>query len=268
MPRAFAHRGWHIGELAGLENSLAAFRRAADEGYQHIETDVHATADGVVVAHHDGTLDRTTDRAGAIHTLPWSQVARARIGGREPVSRIEEVFEELPGVRFNIDVKSDDAVEPMVRAIERTGAFDRVALASFSARRLARIRRLAGPRLAMAMGPISAGLVWFNGRLPFLPAHPMKALTRGVMAQVPQRQGWIELVSAAYVRAAHRLGAEVHVWTVDAAEQMHALFDIGVDGIVTDRPDTLRDVLRERGAWPGGSGFSAGPSPSMRPSTS
>lgn len=261
-PRAFAHRGWHIGELAGLENSLAAFRRAFREGYLHIETDVHATSDGVVVVSHDQTLDRTTDRGGEIRRLPWSEVKRARIGGREFVSRLEEVFEELPDARFNVDVKSDDAVEPVIRAIRRVGAFDRVALASFSARRLNRLRRLGGPRLAMAMGPVSAGVVWANSKLPFV---SLRALTRGMMAQVPSRYWGLAVVGAAFVQAAHRIGAEVHVWTVDDAMQMRALLDMGVDGIVTDRPDTLRDVLRERGAWPG---LSAEPSPSTPPATS
>lgn len=262
-PRAFAHRGWHIGDLDGLENSLAAFRRACQEGYTHVETDVHATSDDVVVVHHDPTLDRTTDRGGEIGKLRWSEVRRARIGGREAVSRIEDVLEELPEGRFNIDVKSDAAVEPMVRAIQRVGAFDRVALASFSARRLARIRRLGGPKLAMAMGPVSAGVVWANSRVPFV---SLKALTRGMMAQVPRRYWGLAVVGAAFVQAAHRIGAEVHVWTVDEAAEMRALLDMGVDGIVTDRPDTLRDVLRERGVWPGG--LSAGPSPSTQPSTS
>lgn len=261
-PRAFAHRGWHIGELDGLENSLAAFRRAVDEGYTYVETDVHASADGVVVVHHDPTLDRTTDRAGTIAELPWDEVRRASIGGKEPICRLEEVFEELPGVNFNIDVKSDAAVEPVVRAIQRTGAIHRVALASFSSSRLARIRKLGGPQLTSAMGPQSVVTAWAGGLLPFL---PVRGFVKGVMAQVPQQYGRLRVVDASFVRAIHRLGAEVHVWTIDDAEQMRTLLDIGVDGIVTDRPDTLREVLRERGAW---REVSSGPSLAKPPATS
>jgi len=262
-PRAFAHRGWHIDELDGLENSLAAFRRAVDEGYRYVETDVHASADGVVVVHHDPTLDRTTDRAGEIVKLPWSEIRRASIGGAEPVSRLEEVFEELPDTQFNVDVKSDAAVEPVIRAIRRTGAVDRVALASFSSRRLARIRKLGGPELTSAIGPQSVVTAWAGGLLPFL---PVRSFVKGVMAQVPQGYGRLRVVDASFVRAIHRLGAEVHVWTIDDAEQMRTLLDIGVDGLVTDRPDILRDVLRERDGWPGD--VSAEPSPSTRPATS
>lgn len=257
-PRAFAHRGWHVGDLDGLENSLSAFRRAVDEGYTYVETDVHATSDGVVVVNHDPSLDRTTDRAGMIGELPWSEVRRAKISGIEPVSRLEEVFEELPKARFNIDVKSDAAAEPVIRAIRRTGAVDRVALASFSSRRLARLARLGGRHLAVAMGPKGVAATFCRGLLPFLPLRG-----RGVMAQVPQRFGRLTVVDRGFVRAVHRLGAEVHVWTIDDPVQMHALLDLGVDGIVTDRPDLLRDVLRERNAW-----VSAAPYPSTPPATS
>lgn len=247
VPRAFAHRGWHIDDLHGMENSLPAFRRAADEGYHHIETDVHATSDGTLVVHHDDTLDRTTDRTGSIGTLTWSDVRRAKIGGREPVSRLEDVLEEMPDAHFNVDIKTDAAVEPFLRTIRRCKAFDRVAAASFSARRLARIRRLGGPQLVQAMDPVSAGVVWASSKIPLV---PIGFLAKGAMAQVPLRQGRLNVVSPAFVRRAHRMGAEVHVWTVDDAPTMRTLLDIGVDGIITDRPDILRMVLRERGAWP------------------
>ncbi|MPY96945.1 MAG: glycerophosphodiester phosphodiesterase [Actinophytocola sp.] len=247
VPRAFAHRGWHIDDLHGMENSLPAFHRAADEGYHHIETDVHATSDGVVVVHHDDTLDRTTDRTGSINTLTWSDARRAKIAGREPVSRLEDVLEELPNAHFNVDIKTDAAVEPFLRTIRRCNAVDRVAAASFSARRLARIRRLGGPQLVQAMDPVSAGVVWATSKIPLV---PIGFLAKGAMAQVPLRQGRLSVVSPAFVRRAHRMGAEVHVWTVDDAPTMRSLLDIGVDGIITDRPDILRMVLRERGAWP------------------
>lgn len=245
VPRAFAHRGWHIDDLHGMENSLPAFRRAAAEGYHHIETDVHATSDGVLVVHHDETLDRTTDRGGAVGSLRWSEVRGAKIGGTEPVSRLEDVLEELPDAHFNVDIKSDAAVEPFLRAVRRCDAFDRVAAASFSARRLARVRRLGGPRLVLAMDPVSAGVVWATSKAPI----PLNFLARGAMAQVPLRHGRVSVVSLAFVRRAHRMGAEVHVWTVDDAATMRRLLDIGVDGIISDRPDVLRTVLLERGAW-------------------
>jgi glycerophosphoryl diester phosphodiesterase len=246
-PRAFAHRGWHVGDLKGMENSLSAFRRAIDEGYQYLETDVHATADGVVVVHHDSSLDRTTDTRGLVAALPWKSVRGAKIGGREPISRLEDLLEELPHALLNIDVKSDAAVEPVVETLRRTGAVGRVCLASFSDSRLQRLRSRVGPRLMTSMGPRSVAALWAAGRV-WAP-RAWRAI-RGRMAQVPVQQGRLTVVDRRLVSAAHRRGMEVHVWTIDEAPQMHQLLDLGVDGLVTDQPEILRDVLRARGTWP------------------
>ncbi|MDQ0381717.1 glycerophosphoryl diester phosphodiesterase [Amycolatopsis thermophila] len=251
LPRAFAHRGWHLDDLAGLENSLPAFQRAVAEGYSYVETDVHATADGVVVVHHDALLDRTTDAHGPIAKQTWSSVRRAKIGGRTPVPRLEDVLEELPDTRFNIDIKTSRAVVPFVRTIERMGAFDRVAAAAFSDSRLAAIRKLAGPKLITSMGPRSAAVLWASGWLPWA---RLGFLARGEMAQVPARQGAMTVIDRGLVRSAERAGAEVHAWTINDRGHMERLLDMGVHGIVSDRPDVLRDVLRERGAWPPSAG--------------
>jgi len=246
LPRAFAHRGWHLDDLAGMENSLPAFRRAVAEGYRYVETDVHATSDGVVVVHHDASLDRTTDGHGEIATQMWAQLKDVKVGGQAPLSRLEDVLEELPEARFNIDVKANQAVAPFVRTIERMGAYDRVAAASFSDSRLARLRRLAGPKLATAMGPRSVLVLWLNGWAPLL---PLGGLAPGFLAQVPVRQSGLTIVDRSFVKAAEKAGVEVHVWTIDDPAEMRRLLDLGVHGIVTDRPDLLRDVLVERGAW-------------------
>ena len=248
-PRAFAHRGWHLGELAGMENSLRAFRRAADEGYTYLETDVHATADGVVVVHHDGTMERTTDGRGLVGAQPWSAVRGVRINGIEPVCRLADVLEELPHVKINIDVKADSAISPILDLLRRTNTWDRVCLASFSERRLARLRAGGGPRLLTGLGPRSAAALRVRSWVPWLrPAPPV----RGRLAQLPRRQGPLTVVDPVLLRHAHRLGIEVHVWTVNAAEDMVELLDLGVDGLVTDRPDVLRAVLTARGLWPSG----------------
>ncbi|HEX6345404.1 glycerophosphodiester phosphodiesterase family protein [Umezawaea sp.] len=245
-PRAYAHRGWHLDDLSGMENSLSGFRRAATEGYRYLETDVHATSDGVVVVHHDRTLDRTTDRSGAVAEQPWSSVGRAMIGGREKITRLADLLEELPEALFNIDVKADSAVEPVLAVLRRSGAMGRVCLASFSDTRLARLRRLGGPRLLTSMGPRSVGALWMAGRVPVA-----GLAVRGVLAQVPAARGRLRVVDRRFVRAAHLRGSEVHVWTVDDREEMARLLDLGVDGLVTDRPDVLRDVLRAREVWAG-----------------
>jgi glycerophosphoryl diester phosphodiesterase len=244
-PRAFVHRGWHMADLAGMENSLSAFRRAWQEGYRYLETDVHATSDGVVVVHHDPALDRTTDRRGRIAALPWRTVRQARIGGREPVSRLEELLEELPGALLNIDVKTEAAIDPLVTTLRRTNALHRVCVASFSEARLTKVRRSAGDGLLTSMGVGAITRLWVSGRLP--------ALFRGAryqrIAQVPLRQGRLTVVDRHLLEGARRRGIEVHVWTIDDAAQMHELLDLGVDGIMTDHPGVLKDVLRERGVW-------------------
>jgi glycerophosphoryl diester phosphodiesterase len=246
-PRAFAHRGWHLGELAGMENSLAAFRRAVDEGYSYLEADVHATADGVVVVHHDETLERTTDAVGTVAGQPWSVVRRALVAGHEPVCRLDDLIEELPTAKINVDVKADPAVGPVLELLRRTNAWDRVCLASFSEDRLNRLRRQGGERLLTGIGSRSAVALRMRAWAPWLTRPPI----RGSLAQLPLRQGRVRVVDAGLVRYAHRLGIEVHVWTIDSPAEMTELLELGVDGLVTDRPDVLRDILRARGAWPG-----------------
>ncbi|MFI6152811.1 glycerophosphodiester phosphodiesterase [Kitasatospora sp. NPDC051170] len=251
-PLAFAHRG---GDLGHPENSLAAFEAAVALGYRYLETDVHATADGVLVAFHDTRLDRVTDRSGAVAELPWETVRAARIGGTEPVPLLEDLLGAFPDARFNIDVKAEPAIGPLVEAIRRTDAWDRVCVGGFSDSRLAAVRAAAGPRLATSLGPrevarlrlgsLAGGLLGglLGGRAPYT----------GICAQVPERHKGVRVVDRAFVRAAHRLGLQVHVWTVDDPTRIRALLDLGVDGIMADRIDVLRDVLGERGCWAAGS---------------
>ncbi|GAB2629351.1 glycerophosphodiester phosphodiesterase [Streptomyces capparidis] len=250
LPLAFAHRG---GAADGRENSLAAFANAVRLGYRYLETDVHATSDGVPVAFHDPTLDRVTDRAGAIRELPWSEVRRARIGGSEPVPRIEEVIDAFPEARINIDVKAPEAVAPLVEALRRTGAWERVCVGSFSEARIAAVRGLCGPRLATSLGPrgvLALRLRSLAGRVP-LDRLLGSALRRGaVCAQVPEHSSGVRLVDRAFLRAAHTRGLQVHVWTVNDPARMRRLLDLGVDGLITDNVEGLRAVLTERGAWP------------------
>ena len=152
QPRAFAHRGWHVGELAGLENTAVAFERAVAEGYHYLETDVHLTADGVLVAFHDSSLDRVTGRPGRIADLPWREVQAARIGDREPIPLLADLLHDFPTACFNVDAKSDAAVVPLAEAIRGAGAEHRVCVASFSDRRLARLRAAIGPTVASSVG--------------------------------------------------------------------------------------------------------------------
>ncbi|GHE02489.1 glycerophosphodiester phosphodiesterase [Streptomyces alanosinicus] len=240
-PIAFAHRG---GAADGIENTVAQFRRAVEMGYRYIETDVHATADGRLVAFHDSTLDRVTDGAGRIADLPWEDVRHARVGGREPVPLFEELLETFPEVRWNVDIKTEPALRPLLELIERTDAWDRVCAGSFSEARVLRAQRLAGPRLATSFG--TRGVLSLRLRSWGLPAAVRRS---AVAAQVPEAQSGVPVVDQRFVRAAHALGLQVHVWTINEPERMHRLLDLGVDGIMTDHIDTLRKVMQDRGAW-------------------
>ncbi|MET7987186.1 glycerophosphodiester phosphodiesterase [Streptomyces sp. NPDC005281] len=240
-PIPFAHRG---GSADGLENTLAQFRRAVDAGYRYIETDVHATADGRLVAFHDTTLDRVTDGAGRIADLPWEDVRRARVAGKEPVPLFEELLEELPEVRWNIDVKAEPALLPLLDLIGRTDAWDRICVGSFSEARVTRAQHLAGPRLATSFG--TRGVLNLRLRSWGVPAAVRRS---AIAAQVPETQSGVPVVDRRFVRAAHARGLQVHVWTVNESERMHRLLDLGVDGIMTDHIDTLRKVLEDRGTW-------------------
>ncbi|MEV5982986.1 glycerophosphodiester phosphodiesterase [Streptomyces sp. NPDC052114] len=240
-PLALAHRG---GAADGLENTAAAFRRAVDLGYRYIETDVHATADGRLVAFHDATLDRVTDRGGRIVDLPWSEVRRARVAGSEPVPLFDELLEAFPEVRWNVDVKAEPALRPLLDLLRRADAWDRVCVGSFSEARVARAQRLAGPRLATSLG--TRGVAALRLLSYGVPTAPRRS---AVCAQVPETHGGIRVVDRRFVRAAHARGMQVHVWTVNDADRMRALLDLGVDGIVSDHIETLREVLKDRGTW-------------------
>ncbi|ALV46711.1 glycerophosphodiester phosphodiesterase [Arthrobacter alpinus] len=244
-PLAIAHRGY---SREGLENSLKAFRAALELGYHYVETDINSTADGVAVVFHDSTLDRTTDQKGSISELPWSKVSTARIGGTEPIATLDEFFAALPTARFNIDVKDAGSVAPLVSAIERYSLHDRVCIASFSDRRRRKV--LAGLTRPAASSPGKRLLMAYFFLEAWLPKVMLRALMRRVdVLQIPRSFKKLELVTEAKVRRAHGLGLKVHVWTIDDPAQMHELFDLGVDGIMTDRSDLLAEVMRQRGYW-------------------
>jgi glycerophosphoryl diester phosphodiesterase len=239
---AFAHRGGAL-EHAPFENTMVAFQAAVDLGYRYLETDVHVTADGALLAFHDDRLDRVTDRAGVIGELPLREVQAARVGGKEPIPLLEDLLGAFPEVRINIDPKHDRAVEPLAATIMRTASQDRVCCGSFSDRRLSKLRKLVGPRLCTSLGPGATARLRaasYGAPVGRLPAP---------CVQVPHRYRGRALTDQRFVDAAHRLGLQVHVWTVDDEAEMTELLDMGVDGIMTDRPSLLREVLVARGSW-------------------
>lgn len=239
-PIPFAHRG---GASEAPENTLAAFQYAVDLGYRYLETDVHVTADGVLVAFHDDVLDRVTDRTGVIRELPWSEVSKARVDGREPIPLLEDVLGTWSDVRVNIDPKADDSVEALIEVIRRTASLDRVCVGSFSDERIDQVRRALGSDLCTGMGPDElVGLIKaFEGE---------DVEFRSQAAQIPPTDPkGRPLCTPEFVETAHRCGIQVHVWTIDDPDEMHRLLDMGVDGIMTDQPAVLREVFEARGIW-------------------
>ena len=253
---AFAHRGGaHHPDIAGLENTLAAFDHAVKLGYQYLETDVHTTSDGVLLAFHDDVLDRVTSRVGPVAGTPYVDLADALIGGREPIPTMADLLDHFPRTRFNIDLKSETAVSLLADLVERTRSHDRVCVGSFSDSRLRSFRRLVSRPVATSYGPVGVGLS------RFAPRSLAETVLRGrgnalqVPHRLPARMGrplaGLTVVNERFVQRAHASGRPVHVWTVDDPAEMHHLLDLGVDGLMTDRTDVLRDVLVSRGQWMG-----------------
>ena len=244
---AMAHRGGAMHpDIPGVENTLHAFRHAVALGYHYLETDVQVTRDGVLLAFHDADLGRVTDAVGLIGELGAAEIDRARIGRHHGIPTMAGLLEEFPRVRFNIDIKAAGAVQPLADLLERTGAQDRVCVGSFSQRRLDAFRAATSGRVATSASPAEVALF---AALPS--GRAARLATRGRVAalQVPHRRGRLRVVTPGLVRRAHAAGAHVHVWTVDEPAEMEELLDLGVDGLITDRTDVLKDVLIRRGQW-------------------
>jgi glycerophosphoryl diester phosphodiesterase len=239
-PLAFAHRG---GSLEAEENTPAAFAHAAGLGFRYIETDVHASSDGVAVVFHDSTLERMTGERGRIGDRTFSELARMRTRGGEPIARLEDVLTSFPEIRFNIEPKSDEVVVPLAEAIRRCGAIDRVCVGCFDVRRTLRMRELLGERLCWSPGYRGVLKTWLAGwGLPFR-AGGFPAL------QIPPAWQGIPLATPRLVAAAHASGIQVHVWTIEEEAEMERLLDMGVDGLMSGRPGRLKAVLERRGQW-------------------
>jgi glycerophosphoryl diester phosphodiesterase len=237
---AFAHRG---GALEAPENTLKAFQYAVDLGYAYIETDAYATRDGVLVSFHDDRLDRVTDSRGKIEELAWNDLKAARIDGKEPIPLMEDLLARWPHMRINIDPKHDQAVAPLIALIRRMGVEDRVCIGSFSGKRIRQVQDAFDGRVCTSLGP--------GGVLKLKSASlgvPMGHMLEGC-AQVPVVANGVTVVTRRFVEAAEKRNMQVHVWTIDDEAEMNRLIDIGVHGLMTDRPSLLKKVLVERKLW-------------------
>ncbi len=243
--RAIAHRGGG----GAVENTLVAFERAVDRGYRHLETDVHVTADGVLVVSHDPTLARVAGDPRPIATLTRAELASVRVDGREPVPTFDELVTAFPDARLTVDLKVDGAVGPMLHTLERRPELlGRVCIGAFTGARVRTLRRRFGPALMTAATPGEIVRLLAAVRLRRRPPR----LTAGVVA-VPERypEGGrsVAVADAALLAAADDVGLPVHVWTVNDPSRMAALVAAGAAGIVTDELDLLRGTLETLGRW-------------------
>jgi glycerophosphoryl diester phosphodiesterase len=219
----------------------------------YIETDIRVTRDGVVVVFHDETLERTTNGVGRVVDWDWADLSQLDAaynftpdGDSFPlrgkgigISRLDDTFETFPDVNFNIDLKAAKSEWPVADVIVSKGRFDSVLVGGFVDRRTARFHRITKGKVPVSAGP-SASIAMFSasriGRTSNrkFDAYQLPASTRGMS------------VDQKLVDAVHKADSHIHVWTVDDPQQMHELLDLGVDGIVTDRPDLLNEVIEER----------------------
>ncbi|WP_028030432.1 glycerophosphodiester phosphodiesterase [Gemmobacter nectariphilus] len=241
-PIPFAHRG---GSLEAEENTMPAFEHAVALGYGHVELDVHLTADGEVVIHHDPTLARVFGVDRAVAALTMADLATIRSPGGATVPRLADLLHAFPRLKVNIEAKSDDVVGPLAEVIRQADALERICIGSFNPSRTAAARAALGPGLCWSPAHWGVARLWAAGwGLPLPVGFPV--------AQVPLDWKGIAVITPRFLRAAHRRGIPVQVWTVNDAPMMEHLLDLGIDGIMTDRPTLLREVLQRRGQWRAG----------------
>lgn len=243
-PIAFAHRG---GARTWPENTMEAFAGCYELGFRYMETDVHLSKDGVVVAFHDPRLDRVSNVDGNIADKDWQELSEIRINGLGRIPTLQQLFQQFPDAKFNIDMKSDQVIQPLIELILEYGALDRVCLASFHDKRIRRARQLVGQvingELCTSAGRLA--IARYVGRSKGLPFANIDSQ----VIQVPLRRYGLTVFTERLLKQAHRDQKLVHVWTIDEPQEMHRLLDLGVDGLMTDEPSLLKQVYIERGIW-------------------
>ncbi|HEY6628952.1 MAG TPA: glycerophosphodiester phosphodiesterase [Acidimicrobiia bacterium] len=252
-PIAIAHRGSR--EL-WPENTMEAFSQAVALGFRFLETDLHVTADGVLVCIHDDTVDRTTEGTGPVSGFRFEELAGLDAGFRHnaaggypfrgagvSVPSLEEAVTRLPDASFVVDLKGEGQVDLLAALIERLSLHDRLIVGSFSDQRLDEFRSATGGRVATSSGPMLSRMWLLTSRVGRGAGGQASAL------QLPTQVRGIKVVDKRLVDTAHNNGLQVHVWTVNDPAEMESYLDMGVDGIISDRPDLLRDLLISRGQW-------------------
>ena len=237
---AFAHRG---GNEFAPENSFRAFKSAVDIGYKYLETDVHLTKDGFLIAFHDDTLDRVTDKSGLIRDLTLSEVKKAKIAGTDEIPLLSELLNSFTDCFFNIDCKVDETVQPLINLINNKDFINRVCIGSFSQKRINFIRKSLGKDVKTSMGPAEVILS------KFLSYTSLGYNFKSSYTSIPIRRYGIKLLEERNIKYLKSNNQKVIAWTINDEDQMKMLINIGIDGIMTDNLTLLKKVLIEENLW-------------------
>jgi glycerophosphoryl diester phosphodiesterase len=241
-PIAVAHRG---GSAAG-ENGLSAFQAVEQLSYKYVETDVRTTRDGVPVIFHDADLSRMTGNPGAIREFKLREIKRLVLPDGGAIPTLAEALQAFPNLRFNIDLKDEASIEPVVAVLRQLDALNRVCVTSFSERRVRRARSLLDHRVCTGLGAWGSARVVVGSLL----VRDRPALARGAaVLQLPFWWRGTRVVTKGVVKRAHDAGLAVHVWTLNYEPEIEKALDLGVDGVMTDQPKMLKEILVARGQW-------------------
>nr|WP_263323259.1 glycerophosphodiester phosphodiesterase [Neobacillus sp. Marseille-Q6967] len=259
-PLVIAHQG---GELLAPSNTMAAFTNAANMGVDVLETDIHITKDGHLVAIHDPTVDRTTNGTGAVADMTLEEIQKLDAGyhfkdleGNDSyrskgvyIPTVEEMFQTFGKMRIEIEIKDDNPPErideissKLWRLIEKYKMEDKILIASFDQEMMNTFEKYAKGRVATTAGRSEVK--------NFVVAH--KFFLRNIYVpkvdafQIPTEDSDFDLTDQKLIDGAHRLGMQIHYWTIDDTETMEKLIDAGADGILTNRPDLLLELLEEK----------------------
>tara|TARA_Y100001970_G_C14259557_1_gene878695 strand:- start:2629 stop:3375 length:747 start_codon:yes stop_codon:yes gene_type:complete len=236
----FVHRG---GDEEKTENTLEAFQYSSDLGFIFIETDVQITKDNQIVIFHDENLKRMAGISKEIRDLEFEEIKKIDLinGGKIPL--LKEALISFPNLRFNIDIKKEKAVDETIKIINSLNCLNRVCLASFSSKRLKRIRALAGPNACTSSGQMEvfklvSNSIGINIGIP-----------DGDCVQVPTSQWGVPIITKGFIESVHELGKLIHVWTIDHEPEMNNLIELGIDGLMTDKPSVLKRTLQKKGLF-------------------